>query len=492
MGKVDEYFSANDGAAFAQYIPGQEPLFLGNCFTADALPDPSGDVTPIFCFNEDRKFEAIGEELSAPGAITTTLTGLQAGPAGTLDTLKTEGCPFWFYITQHKCGKKGVFGNWERVWAIERTRITDDALTNAMVRDSSTKTERAFSLTAWPPRVDSWEITVGLQDVATAADANCIATCQSSCAGDCGDRISPCEVLVIGTDGGTAATADVLRSADSGATWAALAADPFAIAENIVSIACFELDKNTTRILCIRDTDAATALEYGYSDDTGATWTNGTIGATLAEAGVGQQSMFVLDPTHIWVCTDDGRVFFSADFGVTWTDQDTALTASGANALNAIHFVTANVGFAVGATDTVIYTTNGGTTWTAGTATGGGDNLLTVRCFNANRVIVGTSGGDIYITFDGSTNWALRPFTGSTVGAVNCLDFASDLNGFMVHDTAAPLGGVFRTVNGGWTWEAMTTPTNQGLNAVVACHNNRAHGCGETVAAGEPAIFLAA
>jgi len=490
MGKVDEYFNANDGSGYIQILPGQEPYYLGKCWNLDAIPDPKGDVTPVFCFNEDRQYEAIGETLGAPGAITTVLTGLQEKTQNWLETLKAEGCPFWLYFTQHKCGRRGVFGNWERVWALERARITDDPVTNIMMRDSDAKTEHAFNISAWPPRVDSWEITVSLQDTTEAAALNDIAACPKACAGDCGDRLYPCEVMVAGADGGTAAAANVLRTVDGGTTWAATAADPFAVAENIMSIACFELDKDTTRILCVRDADAANPLEVGYSDDAGATWTNANVGTTANEAATGPQSLFVLDPTHIWICTDDGNVFFSSDYGVTWTDQD-ASGASGANALNAIHFVSSRVGFAVGDTDTVIYTVDGGENWVAGTATGGGDNLLTVQCFNANRVIVGTSGGDIYISFDGSATWALRPFTGSAAGAVNCIEFYNDLNGFMVHDTAAPVGTVFRTVNGGWTWEAHTTPANQGLNSIIACSGNKAAVVGEVTAAAVAAIMQA-
>lgn len=49
----------------------------------------------------------------------------------------------------------------------------------------------------------------------------------------------------------------------------------------------------------------------------------------------------------------------------------------------------------------------------------------------------------------------------------------------MVHDTASPAGRVFRTIDGGYTWELFTTPTNGGINSVTVCNNNLAWVAGE-------------
>ena len=173
---------------------------------------------------------------------------------------------------------------------------------------------------------------------------------------DCGAYAERCDTIVIGCDAAGAATANVLISTDGGNTWAATAADPFATDENITSIRMFQVDATTVRILAARDTDAANPMELAYSDDSGANWTLVVLGATNGEFAERDQAIMVIDESNIWVCTDQGNVYFSSDGGATFTVQSSALTASGGNDLNACHFATNLVGISVGDSDTIIYT----------------------------------------------------------------------------------------------------------------------------------------
>jgi photosystem II stability/assembly factor-like uncharacterized protein len=57
--------------------------------------------------------------------------------------------------------------------------------------------------------------------------------------------------------------------------------------------------------------------------------------------------------------------------------------------------------------------------------------------------------------------------------------WANDLFGFIAHNSAAPVGTILRTFDGGYTWEALDTPTNAGLNWLVAVDNDTAYAVGE-------------
>lgn len=486
-------YTDEDGAVFVQASPGKQPYYIGPCLDAADLPNPKGDVTPIWCLNEYRQYVQIGSAKTAPSNITTTLTSVMEKTANWLERFAEDFCPFVLHYTQSKCGSKGVMGNWERVFSIMVDAVTDDVISNLAMREGGNPTTRAFSITARAGRVDSRELTIGRQTTTEAEALNDIWACDKRCVGPCGDEIGLGDHLQAAADAVAAGTANVQTTTNGGSTWAAAATDPFAADENIMAGVCFPADKDTIRWLVVRDGDAAALLEVAYSDDSGATWTNVTVGSTNDEAGTGPQCLFALDSEHIWLVTDDGNVFFSSDGGLTWTDQG-ASSASGGNALQAIHFVNAFIGYAVGASDTVITTENGGDTWTAATATGGGNTLNTVQVFESGqRVIVGDNGGDVYVSFDGTTTWSALPagrFAGAGVGEVQCMHFSTDLTGLMVADNATPVGTVYHTVDGGWSWNALTTPDNDGLNSVIMLSPTLGYAVGEVEAGSSTAVIL--
>jgi photosystem II stability/assembly factor-like uncharacterized protein len=148
------------------------------------------------------------------------------------------------------------------------------------------------------------------------------------------------------------------------------------------------------------------------------------------------------------------------------------------------------IGYAVGDSDTILKTSDGETWAAAGDNTGTGANLIALAVVDENRALVGTDGGQIFVTVDGGETWAEQTFSGSGAGAVRGIDFVEGTNGqygFMIHDTAVPVGSLFRTIDGGGTWDKLgtvgngsigATPTNAGLNDVVAVGVNAAFAVG--------------
>jgi photosystem II stability/assembly factor-like uncharacterized protein len=480
-------YTDEDGAVFVQTQPGRETHYLGSCLTVDALPNPGPDATPIWCLDGTGTYRSVGRTHSPPGNITTTLTQLSEATGSWLEAFAADDfCPFWLHLIQHKCGTRGTFAHWERAYSILVETVTDQPVSGLLSREGGNATERAFNLTAMPYRIDSRELTASRQTTAEVQSANDIFASPKACQTDCSAGRDLGQHLGVACDAIGAGTADVLISTDTGTTWAIGATDPFAADENVMAGVSFEVDVDTIRWLTVRDGDAAAALEVGYSDDGMATWTNVAVGVTVDEAGTGPQCLFAFDYEHIWLCTDDGRVFFSDDGGATWTDQSTALAASGANALQAIHFMNGNVGYAVGAADTVIYTVDGGTTWTAATATGGGNALNTVQVISRYVIIVGDAGGDIYHSWDGGTTWT-QTWTGGA-GEVQCISMSTDTTGLMAWDTAAPIGTIYHTIDGGYSWKSYTTPTNVGINSVIMLSPTMGFAAGE--AQGGTALIL--
>lgn len=473
--------TSDKSSIFVQEQPGKEVYYLGDCFFIDSLPNTKPGRDPIYCV-KGGQISIIGSKQTAPDLIDYTIDGLVSKTANWLDYLAERGCDFSVFVL-YGCNKIGVFDNDPDVgYVMQGNIITGEDVSNVRQQDAADELIESRDISAIPPRIKVWEIVVSQKTTTETEDANTITAEPDNCDEACGEVVAVGQNLVVGCDAVGAGTANVLRSTDFGESWAATATDPFAADENIVSIRAFAIDGSTIRYLAVRDGDVADNLEVAYSDDYGATWTNADVGVTNNEAGVKDTSMFVLDATHIWICTDDGRVFFSSNGGVTWTDQASALTASGANSLNAVHFLNEYIGFAVGDTDTVIYTLDGGRNWTAGTATGGGNNLLAVHVFDQYRILVGEDGGDTYMTYDGGTNWTLlQNFTGAGTGTVDDFKFISNLVGFMVHTDAATDGRILRTIDGGYSWTRLSgyVASTAGLNAVLSLSANYAVAVGD-------------
>lgn len=471
---MSDFYLAGEGSLWVQPDGANtEPKYLG-CHMLAGIDAPKGDVTLYYCPDPaaPNRWKVEGSSQGAQGTVTFDIE-MKVGK--TADYLEKVKCPVPVYVLMNKCGRKDVFA-FERAFALPSTYITNESLANLVSRtpDDQNEVMDTFSM-ASEDLYKAFDM-VAVQKVTTeTSDLNDIASCSDEeCAGDCGATSEICDVMVIACDAGAGVTANVLRSVNGGASWAATAADPFIADEDILSIVCFPVSKTVTRILCIREADVADNAEVAYSDDNGATWSLADI-ATANNIGANWGgALYALDPSHIWAVLDSGNIAFSSNGGVTWTIQDAGVVT--ANDLHAVHFVNQNVGFAVGAADTIVRTLDGGDTWALMTATGGGGDLFSVWAHDQYRVWVGDDNGDLYYSNDGGTTWTQRAFPNDGAGAVNDIKFANELFGFIIGTSASD--SILRTIDGGYTWQEVT-PAISGLNQLLLCEQNSLFAVGD-------------
>ncbi len=119
------------------------------------------------------------------------------------------------------------------------------------------------------------------------------------------------------------------------------------------------------------------------------------------------------------------------------------------------------VAYAVGASGTILKSTNGGATW-APQVSGTGNMLLAVD-FPVDSLVgyVTGSGGTILKTTDGGLNWIAQ--VSGTTSALRAVQFPVDATtGYAVGD-----GGVaLKTINGGSTWTTLVSGTTNPLRGV--------------------------
>ena len=474
-------FTDADGSIYVQQSPGSETHWIGGCFEAGDLPNPQGDIDPVYCLDANRQFQVVAGTSTPPGKITSSVTGLTEGSANWMERFVEDFCPFFIHFVQHKCGARGVWAHWERVYTYLVQAITDDVVSGLVSREGGNVSTHAFNWTALPLRVGSRRLGIGRKTTAVDEAANCIWAEPKTCGSDCGEEIKLGQNLMVGCDSDAAGAPDVIRSTDFGDTWAITTQQPFLVNEHVMGGCAFPIDKNTMRHVAVRSIGVPQeVLAVSWTDDNGDTaWNTVLVGATDDEAATSGQSIFAFDQEHIWICTNDGRVYFSEDGALTWADQN-ALAASGAGALNSIHFYDANVGVAGGVGPVVIYTIDGGANWNAmANVPGGVPNSVRMTGPSSLDVISGDAGGDVDRTRDrGASAW-VEQF--GTFTEVKRLDIASNTVYFLIDDDGGS-DDIYQTADGGLTWQAYVTPTNVGLNHILALSPTLAFAVGEVAA----------
>ncbi len=198
-----------------------------------------------------------------------------------------------------------------------------------------------------------------------------------------------------------------------------------------------------------------------------------------------------------------GAMLGSAPSEAVWR----GVTSGTSNDLTAVHFVDANTGWAVGASGTILKTTDGGVTWTAQTS-GVSTNIQDVKFSGASSstgIAVGSSGlilrttdavtwqsmnnagdtnslfglswsvstgvvwavgqsGTVRKSIDSGSGWSDANPNGDIPAAQNLrsIFFVNSTTGIVVGDG----GTLYRTVNGGNSWVNISTGATQNLKDV--------------------------
>lgn len=219
---------------------------------------------------------------------------------------------------------------------------------------------------------------------------------------------------------------------------------------------------------------AANIQEFTKTTDGGLTWTPGTI--NIGNSGLGVSMITAVDANTAWLAAyptgagQVGGIWKTVDGGATWNRQNSATYNNAASFTNVVYFWDANVGFCQG--DPIngefeLYTTtNGGTTWVPVPGANipnpqNGNEFGYTRQIDisGNNVWFTTSTGRVYHSSDQGLTWSVfntpvADFGGAvTTGTSANLSFADANNGLIIDNA----GDVYKTTNGGTTWNQITT-----------------------------------
>ncbi|MBM3242306.1 T9SS type A sorting domain-containing protein [Candidatus Poribacteria bacterium] len=163
-----------------------------------------------------------------------------------------------------------------------------------------------------------------------------------------------------------------------------------------------------------------------------------------------------VSPTEGWIVGATGTILHTTDAGATWTAQTSGITTN----LTRVTFVNALEGWAVGASGVILHTADGGTTWAAQTS-GVTTQLNGVAFVSALEGWVAGASGVILHTTDGGLTWPAQ--TSGITTTLTRVVFVSATEGW----TVGQGGVILHTIDGGLTWPAQTSGTTNVLNGVV-------------------------
>jgi len=243
----------------------------------------------------------------------------------------------------------------------------------------------------------------------------------------------------------------IFKTNDGGATWSR---NFFNSGVSFVGVQAM----NDSVILAVRDQGGSCYI----TTNGGASWT--------VSSSVGNQ--FIRDFSFISASTgwllggSDGRgLWRTTDSGRSWVNQSVFPNIPQL-LLNAVSFVDANNGWAVGHNGFVFKTSNGGSTWVQQTSNT--TNLLRDVFFinSTNGWAIGDN-GTIIRTTNGGVTWNV-----SSTGATNVLwkvHFASSMLGWAVGEN----GTIVQSTDGGATWVNLNSGTTASLRDIFLISPNR-------------------
>lgn len=190
-------------------------------------------------------------------------------------------------------------------------------------------------------------------------------------------------------------------------------------------------------------------------------------------------SMFALDQSYVLIAGQNGYIYGSVDGLRTIETLLAGNAAITTQNLNKIGIAPDNpmVAWAVGASNAVVRTLNGGRSWEAVTGPSPTDDLIALWIESQNRLLVLNNDGELWQTEDSGETWSMQTAlpsmpatpTGGSITRCGC-------DGFWMSVTDGTNSVVYRNIEGGAAgyWVVITAAPAQPVNDIACCDINTA------------------
>lgn len=471
---MTEEIHPGEGNVFLQTSPSTAYAFL-TCTDVSDISQPQGGATTTYKpdVNHSGKFKVSGSIEGSPGAVTFTLTR----PLSTVvNYLLEQKCPPNIRINWVCRGQRNSITNYQLGVVLYNAKITSKSIVRPVAATPDNNTQRVN--TGAEMSADGFTMVYQLsgsrQTLTSTTHAYTIAFRPEECTSKCGTRVDFADEGWLGLESDSYTVGYALKTVNGGSTWAAPTdlTDIFGDAGDVSDILFIETYSGYRVILSRGSAVGGAPAEIAYSDDGGVSWTNVNVGSTNGQT---IQAMCADEAGYLWAAVSGGYIYRSTNSGQTWTAMESGVET--AQTLYDIVMVSDVEGYAVGGSNAFLRTADG-TTWDLVTGPSTGNKLTTVAVNYAGDIYVGAEDGAIYASVDEGDTWSTILDIGT--GHVERIRFdpESEYIGYLVYNSAAALGALYRTEDGGVTWTAITTPVNSGLNDLAVLDANTVFVCG--------------
>jgi len=462
-----------DGRARPDHVPVYKA-----CMKVGGPSQDFGDVEDIECPdpNNYNQWETVGEIQGAIGRATADVMSRYASDEESLLlAIAKRRCSVDVQVHFGKCTDPSAFNTFTKAIVFENALFTNwssDELgtlgsdENAAINETASMSGRTIY------EILPMTFSERCADVIANPVVDVVICDTATCAGDgCEQESNGCEKIFALSDSGTGSPGtgpDVIWSEDGGASCNSDEITSMSDSESGDAIACF----GDNVVVYSHDTDSGHykgkaeiwAAEFGG-------WTE--IATGIVAAGSPLDAWSTGD--YVFVVGDGGYVY-GTDDPTTGVDVLDAGVATAQN-LNAVHALDSTEAVAVGAANAVIYTTDG-TTWTAVTGPNVGVALNCVWIKTEGEWFVGCADGTLWYTVNTGEDWAQITLPGQgSLTAITDIQFPSDSVGFLSATYAGPVGRIYRSYNGGYSWQVApesvgSLPAADLIAAIATCEED--------------------
>lgn len=445
-----EVLTTQDSRAFIQYgsaRPANPTNFYGvsapyAIVTAVTIPI-NGAVSNAYVPSRTTlgKYEIARRLIAPPAIAAATLNVLEK--RGTLNKFLTQDCVLTAYLAFGACADLSDFtSGWTDkvkifasgiVGSINAGNQGDWAAENLIIGQVPLSLERVYEISGMGfGKVAESDVVTEIVDVVYGSVARC-STCGA--ANDGTQWIYAVEKRIASSAGDAA---DVVYSVDGGSTWTVVVVNGLAtsVDPSFIDIVGDKL------VVGVNAEDA-----YYYAS------INQTTGAVGSFTKVTAGFVSTFGPTDVFVANHN-EIYFSGDAGYIYKSTDitvgvSVLSAAGTttNDLARIAGDGNNTLVIVGATGTVLVSSNNGRSWSVATAPSV-NSLTAVEVLDSQRFWVGDAVGGLYYSLNQASTWVTKTLSDSPA-QINDIVALNDEILWVIGQTTTPTGLIWTSWNGG-------------------------------------------
>lgn len=367
-----------------------------------------------------------------------------------LQRWKNLRCRVDIYALSGKCGNPQDFTEGGEKWTLFIDgKISDHSFENfgAYGLDENNPTNEAVAMTA----DDYWEFLYMRQDqIGAVSTVREVYTVDVASASDCDDCTELGEKVLLTMAGASATPGTqpiLLYSSNKGETFSSQTISTLFSNENIVDAVVigdnFVLISNTANEI---HWTSVNEIYEGVN-----TWNQVNTGFVAAKQ---PNAMVFPDVRHGWIVGNGGYIYFATNFKVGVTVQDAGVATS--QNLRSVSAVDNENALAVGDSNAVVFTSNGGNTWEAVTGPAVGINLGACWMWDEKTWLVGEGAGGqgrLWGTVNSGVTWTQIGLPAS-YNRIDRIKFISEAEGYI----SARAGGqsyILRTKTAGYEWTVL-------------------------------------